>query len=308
MKWTVEAPARLDAFLGAEGRMLSRAKAQTAIDAGRVKVNDKVIRKAAYRLSEGDRVALKAAKEIEVDVSIEPKDLKLIVLYEDDDCLVINKPAGIAVHPGAGMEDDEVTLLSGVAHLFKKMKIPFRSDAVLVHRLDRETTGCLLIAKSPAAHMRLQKQFETRTVEKTYLAIVAGIPSPASATIDAPVGRSTVRRTRMAVHGASAARAAKTTYRTLSSSDDAALLACDLHTGRTHQIRVHLSTIGHPILGDPTYTSAESLTVSRQYKIEDLCLHAWKLSFESKGKRSVMAPVPKTFLAAGKSCGLTFDM
>src|SRR3989338_8531562 len=181
------------------------------------------------------------------------------------------------------MHEGEKTILHGIAYLFQKKNLPFSSEAVLVHRLDKETTGCLLIAKSPAAHIALQKQFADRTVSKTYLALVAGVPSPPAATIDAPIGRSTHDRTTMGIQGASGFREAQTTYRTVSvsSKKDCALLTCDLHTGRTHQIRVHLSSVGHPVLGDGTYTSVLSERVTQDYDIHGLCLHAWKLEFVS---------------------------
>jgi 23S rRNA pseudouridine1911/1915/1917 synthase len=230
--------------------------------------------------------------------TIAPRDLKLPVLYEDTACLVINKPAGIAIHPAPGIKVNEPTILHGIAHLCRKKRLPFSPSQVLVHRLDRETTGCLLIAKTPEAHAALQKQFKDRTISKTYLAIVAGTPKEAEATIDAPVGRNVRERTKMSVLGATRSRAAQTTYRVLSQSKSVALLACDLHTGRTHQIRVHLAAIGHPVLGDRTYLSPESEELTREHGIGNLALHAWKLSFVSpvkKGTETVTAPLPQEF-------------
>lgn len=309
--WIVPLPDRLDSFLATDGRMLSRAKAQKAIEAGEVSVNDVVVKKSAQRLQEGDKVSLDSPTPSDGDnQAIVPVDLHLDALYEDKACMVINKPAGVAVHPGAGMASGETTLLSGIAFLFKKKKLPFTSESVLVHRLDKDTTGCILVAKTPAAHLALQEQFETRTVEKKYLALVAGIPKVSEATVDAPIGRSTSNRTQMTVYHSSRTREAQTTYRVLTSGKNASLLECDLHTGRTHQVRVHLSSIGHPVLGDGTYTNLLSERLMQEYAIQSLCLHAWKLTFVSPAdqkKHAVEAPVPAQFARAMEAAGVSWE-
>ncbi|MEK7218457.1 MAG: RluA family pseudouridine synthase [Patescibacteria group bacterium] len=291
-EWVVPLPERLDVFLASEGRMLSRARAQKAIEEGRALVNDSPVTKASHRLQEGDKVTLKG-EERKAGPAFDAVDLHLPVLYEDGSCLVLNKPAGLAVHPGAGMAPGETTVLHGIAFLFRERSLPrkgawpprgftpFSAEAVLVHRLDKDTTGCLLVAKDPASHATLQKQFETRTVRKQYLALVAGVPENAQAVIDAPIGRSTSNRTTMAVTGSSGSREAQTTYHVLESKGHASLLLCDLHTGRTHQVRVHLSSIGHPVLGDGTYRNELSERLRDEFGIASLCLHAWKLSFNS---------------------------
>jgi 23S rRNA pseudouridine1911/1915/1917 synthase len=307
MKWLVSSPDRLDAFLASDNRMLSRVQAQKAIEDGLVLVNDEVVTKAAQRIQEGDMVELTESGVAPVKSEIVPTDLHIEVLYEDEGCMVINKPMNLSVHPGPGMAPGEITLLHGVAFLFQERSLPFRDDAVLVHRLDKDTTGCLLIAKTKEAHMALQKQFEARTVDKRYLALVAGVPSPATATIDAPIGRSVSDRTKMAVLGSSASREARTTYRTISATKDAALLECELHTGRTHQIRVHLLTIGHPVLGDTNYTNELSDRLFDQYHPTSICLHAWKLSFlspVSDKKIEVKATVPQAFQETMERVGL----
>ena len=297
---TVTSPMRLDALLASEAGM-SRMQAQRLIKSGAVEVNDEVAKKPAHHVREGDVVVShfetpRGAPQCDT-TGITPIDLKLPVLYEDDACLVINKPAGIAVHPAPGEKGDP-TILHGLAHIFGKKKLPFSEAATLVHRLDKETTGCLLVAKTPEAHAQLQKQFQDRTVKKTYLALVAGIPSPPSAIIDAPVGRKLTDRTKMSVLKTSVSREAKTTYRTQQAFDDYALLECDLHTGRTHQIRVHLSSIGYPILGDPTYASPLSEKISKHHDVKNLCLHSWRLVFKSPvdGKeKTVEAEIPEVF-------------
>jgi 23S rRNA pseudouridine1911/1915/1917 synthase len=306
--WIVSFPDRLDAFLSKEERMPSRQKAQAAIERGSVTVNDEVVTKPAHRVQEGDKVECTEDERYKMqDATTEHIDMHLTVLYEDNACMVINKPAGVAVHPGAGMAAGEKTLLHGIAWMFHERSLPYRSDAVLVHRLDRETTGCILIAKTPEAHQELQRQFEERTVRKIYLAIVAGLPNPPSAVIDAPVGRSTANRTKMAVLGSSASREARTTYRTLGKGGNASLLLCEIHTGRTHQIRLHLATIGHPILGDGTYHNELSDRAAQEHAVANLCLHAWKLTFRSPvdgESHSVEAPIPSTFSKTLETLGL----
>lgn len=309
MEWIVSLPDRLDSFLAADGRMLSRAKAQKAVEEGQVSVNDQVVKKSAHRLQEGDKVAVQGQARASADAGRAPSpvDLHLRVLYEDEACLVLDKPAGVAVHPGSGMAPGEVTLLSGIAHLFDERGLPFSAESVLVHRLDKETTGCILVAKTPAAHLFLQSQFEERTVRKLYLALVAGIPQQKTATVDAPIGRSISDRTQMTVFHAGKAREAQTTYRVLAEGKDAALLECDLHTGRTHQVRVHLSSIGHPVLGDTSYTSVLSDRLRDEHDIRNLCLHAWKLTFASPAderEHQVIAKVPKDFLSSAEKTSI----
>ena len=305
--WIVSLPERLDVFLAKDAHFASREKVQAAIEAGHVTVNDAVITKPSHRLQEGDEVELTTDEPMRSDTSIKAADLHLVILYEDDTCFVIDKPAGIAVHPGAGIPDEEATILHGAAYLYQKGKIPFFADSVLVHRLDRDTTGCLLIAKSPEAHRALQNQFQQRSIRKIYLAVVAGIPSPPSAVIDAPIGRATAERTKMSITGVSKTREARTTYRTIATSRQAALLECELHTGRTHQLRVHLSAIGHPILGDPKYSSLLSERLTDEFAIHNLCLHAKQLTFVSPadGKEHIVrAQLPEAFHEVGSRIGI----
>ena len=214
MELIVDTPARLDAFLATK-TSLSRSRVRKSIDMELVTINGVTELKPARRVKAGDRV------EIDIDAlptegaRIEPADLSFEVLYQDAACMVINKPAGIAVHPGTGMAPGEQTILHGIAHLFGNLKIPFSTETALVHRLDKDTTGCLLVAKTAAAHEALQKQFADRTVRKSYLAIVAGVPDPKEAVIDAPVGRNLTDRRRMSVLRTSVSRDAKTTYHTI---------------------------------------------------------------------------------------------
>ncbi|MDO8469005.1 MAG: RluA family pseudouridine synthase [Candidatus Peribacter sp.] len=298
---------RLDVFL-ADAAALSRVKAGALVRDGAVLLNGRLVLKPAHLVHPGNTVEVTDTGERASESRITPKDLKLAILYEDDACLVIAKPAGIAMHPAPGLSKDEPTILHGIAALFKKKKLPFSAASVLVHRLDRETTGCLLVAKSPQAHVKLQEQFKNRTIKKTYLAIVAGIPTEREAHIDAPIGRHVSQRTKMSVMGATHSRSAQTTYHILSAENGTALLACDLHTGRTHQIRVHLSAIGHPVLGDETYTSPASERMAEEKHIGSLCLHAWKLTFRSPGSKkqtTVVAPLTSLFTKTLRTLSLT---
>ena len=276
----LEAPSgsgrRLDMLLSTIPAFKSRSQAQKMIELGYVRISGKKELRASRILRPSDCVeyCLPPIADIPSDDGV---DLKLEVLFEDDDCLVMNKPAGIAVHRGSGMSESEVTIVDGLKKLFSDRGLPFSVSEVLVHRLDKETTGCLLIAKNPKSHQRLQKQFESRTVTKTYLACVSGVPSPAAAMIDAPIGRHTGDRTKMSILQTGVTRSARTTYRTLVAANGGALLACDLHTGRTHQIRVHLRSIGHPILGDEKYQTKDSLAATAKWQVDFLALHAWKL-------------------------------
>lgn len=300
-EWTVETSGRLDIFLANNEATISRVKARDVIKDGLVMVNGRISRKPAMIVEPGDLVLMSDTGEPVTETRLEAKNLDLEVLYEDDACFVINKPAGIPVHPGAGIPKDAPTVLHGIAHLFRERSLPFSSASVLVHRLDKDTTGCLLIAKTPAHHKALQQQFESRTVHKMYIALVAGVPDPAAAVIDASIGRSTSNRTKMTIHGSSRTREARTTYRTIDATSDVALLSCELHTGRTHQIRVHLHGVGHSILGDPSYHSKNSISLSEKFHISQICLHAWKIAFTSPGdekKHEVIAPLSGPFATA----------
>lgn len=296
---TCISPQRLDSFLATLPEVLSRCQARHFIEDGCVTVCGQIVFKPSHGIRAGDIVCVENDLEVVLpDTQITPIDLHLSVLYEDDSCMVIDKPRGIAVHPGAGMLHGEATILHGVCYLFLERSLPFSPSSILAHRLDKGTTGCLLIAKSVQAHRALQEQFSSRTVAKTYLALVFGVPHPSAAVIDAPIGRSAHDRTMMSIISGSRRREARTTYRTLCHVADASVLSCELHTGRTHQIRVHLSSILHPILGDEVYSTPASRKVSLEHGIDILCLHAGKLIFRSPQTAEVItvhAEIPADF-------------
>ena len=296
-EYRVSEPMRLDVFLALQKEIKSRSFGKRLAEDGLVLVNGKAQKKVSMHLESGDTVLVyDNPKKLAAKQKAAASTVPLEILYEDDACMVINKPAGISVHPGSAMEEDELTILAFLEHHFGTHGLPFSAGETLAHRLDKETTGCLLIAKQSKAHLLLQNQFRDRTVRKTYLALVAGVPAHKRAVIDSPIGRHVSERTRMSVLRSMSGRDAKTEYRTIATSGDVALLECDLHTGRTHQIRVHLSTIGHNLLGDRKYPSSAAQKLEDELAVKSLCLHAWKLSFDSPGtgKRvDVKAPVPE---------------
>ena len=222
-----------------------------------------------------------------------PEAMDLDVVHEDEHLLVLNKPAGLVVHPAAGHWSG--TLLNGLlAHHAGAASLP---RAGIVHRLDKDTSGCLVIAKSDTAHQSLVSQFSERSsMEKLYLAVTQGVPKPNEDTIFTHIGRHPVNRQKMAVINPPGGKTAITDYRVLAtdSATITALVLCHLHTGRTHQIRVHLHHKGAPIVGDPIYGKAsKSPTLPGR-----LMLHAWRLSFQhpvTGDTRQFEAPIPDEF-------------
>lgn len=278
---------RLDQFLARELPQFSRSRIQQLIRKEFVTRNDSPARPRDL-VHKGDRIVLKEPPPETIDTR--PEAIPLHILYEDDDLIVINKRAGIAVHPGAGQR--EHTLVNALLYHFPKLSgIGGKERPGIVHRLDKETSGCLVVAKNDATHRGLSAQFEARAVEKVYLALVGGKLRKIAGTIEERIGRHPKHRQRMAVQS-SRGRAAKTEYRVISTSNDISLVECKLHSGRTHQIRVHLHHLGHPVLGDKVYGGRFAKTFPRQM------LHAWKLGFEhprSRDWKSFEAPLPQDF-------------
>ncbi len=242
-------------------------------------------------IRDGDEIDLREPPPEKIDNR--PEAIPLETLFEDDDLIVINKPAGLVVHPGAGHRQH--TLVNALlSHCTILSGIGGKERPGIVHRLDKETSGCLVVAKSDQAHRGLSIQFAERTIEKIYLALVAGKLRKSTGVIEEKIGRHPVHRQRMSVISRRG-RAAKTEYRVLRSSDEISLVECRLHSGRTHQIRVHLHHLGHPVLGDKVYGGKHAKTFPRQM------LHAWKLGFEhprtSEWKR-FEAPLPEDFREA----------
>ena len=259
---------RLDKIVSAHVQHLSRAVAQRLIKTGKVTVGGRPS-KPSYRVQVGDEVVVRAP--VETPEQVLPEDIPLDVIYEDIVLLVVNKPAGMVVHPALGHPTG--TLVNAVlSHCPQVADVGGLERAGIVHRLDKDTSGLILIAKDEATCAALQRQFKHRQVTKTYLALVEGQVQPREGVIEAPVGRDKRQRKRMAV--VQSGRQARTTYRAVEYFADHTLLEVRPHTGRTHQVRVHLAWLGYPVVGDGVYgRRRQQLLRDRHF------LHAARLRF-----------------------------
>lgn len=287
-----ESGARLDRYISDHLPELSRAMAQRLIDNAQILVNG-VARKASYKVQAGEAITLNLPPPAPATPRAEK--IPLDILYEDDDVIVVNKPAGMVVHPAAG--HSEGTLVNAILAHCPTLNVGGVERPGIVHRLDSETSGIIVVAKNDTAMRDLQAQFKSRRVHKIYLALVDGIVKPPRGKIDAPIGRDPKHRQKMAVVTRGVRREAITDYRTLASFDSPAfrsgrytLVQVEPRTGRTHQIRVHLAFLGFPVVGDALYGKQKNaFGLTRQF------LHAWKISFAlpRDGREvSFVAPLP----------------
>ncbi len=285
-----DAATRLDHFLAAKVPTLSRSRLQALIKQGCVTVaghgaapSDKV--------RGGDRIVLREPAPMPSGTA--PEAIALDILHEDADLIVINKPPGLVVHPAVGHPGG--TLVNALLHHCGALSVIGGEERPgIVHRLDKETSGCLVAAKNDAAHHELARQFAEREVRKIYLALAAGRLPRKAGVMDAAIGRHKVHRQKMSVQRAGDGRAAKTEWRVLAEIPCGSLVECTLHTGRTHQIRVHLKHLGHPVLGDAVY--------GKRGDFPRQMLHAWKLGFTHPRtgiRLDFTAPIPPDFIAAG---------
>lgn len=283
-----QAGARLDVLVGSLPGVESRAEAQRLIDADRVTVDGNLVRR-RHLVAEGERVQVKP--QAAPTTTLAPQQVDFVVMYEDDDVIVVDKPAGVVTHPSRGHA--EGTLVHGLlARGVAGGDDPTRPG--IVHRLDRDTSGLLVVARTPRAHRRLTKMMRERLVERRYLALVHGQMPPAL-TIDRPVGRDRRVRTRMST-STTVGRDAVSHVRVVEQVGGFGLVEVRLETGRTHQIRVHLEAVGHPVVGDPVYgRRGENFGLARQF------LHAAELTFphpETDEIISVSSPLPPDLQAA----------
>ena len=283
---------RLDAYLAAKLPDLSRSRIQALIREQHILLNGKPA-KPRDSVKSGDSISL-ALPEAVPDIAA-PQDIPLDILFEDEHILVLHKEHGMVVHPAPGNPDG--TLVNALLHHCKGRLsgIGGVERPGIVHRLDKDTSGCLVVAKTDIAHQSLTTQFSERsTMEKLYLAVTHGIPAKDKDTIFTHIGRHPVNRQKMAVINPPGGKTAITDYETLATdpATKTALILCHLHTGRTHQIRVHMHHLGTPILGDPIYGKKHELPTPR------LLLHAWQLTFNhpvSGKKLHFTAPPPEDF-------------
>jgi len=289
---------RLDLFLVGQAPEYSRSRLQQLIRDGFVRLNG-IATRPRQAIKKGDVVELSEPRPRPSVFA--PEEIPLDILFEDKDLIVLNKPAGLVVHPGAGHA--EHTLVNALLHHCPALSgIGGEERPGIVHRLDKDTSGCLVVAKNDHAHRALAAQFAGRSVDKIYLAIVAGHLRKKSGTIEASITRHPVHRQKMtATTARERGRDARTEYRVLRQGKDASLVESRIHSGRTHQIRVHLLDLGHPVLGDKVYAAKLAKTFPRQM------LHAHKLSFthpRTLERLNFEAQLPADFTEALQRLGL----
>lgn len=259
---------RLDLFLSSQFEDKSRSYIQNLIEEGNIKING-VLKKSNYKLKINDKVDVVIPEPTELN--IEPEDIPLDILYEDSEVIVVNKPQGMVVHPAAGVYNG--TLVNALLNHCKDLSgINGVARPGIVHRIDKDTSGVLVVAKNDNAHNKLAEQFKDHSMTRSYIALVEGILKNDEGTIDAPLGRHPVERTKIAV--IKDGRRAVTHYKVLERLKNYTLVECRLETGRTHQIRVHMAHIGHPLVGDPVYGYKK-----QRFNLNGQMLHAKKLGF-----------------------------
>ncbi len=266
-----EEDSRIDAYLSEKAQEISRVTIQRLIKEEKILVNNKKT-KASYKVKQGDEITVEEEKPKET--TLKAQDIPVEIIYEDKDIIVVNKPKGMVVHPGNGNPDG--TLVNSLMAICKDSLSGIGGEIRpgIVHRLDKDTSGILIVAKNDTAHIKLSEQIKEHQIKKTYIALVKGIVKENEATINMPIGRSTKDRKKMAVvkNGKEAITHFKVIERF--AKHNCTLLEVKIETGRTHQIRVHLSQIGYPIIGDTTYSNGKN-----EWGIEGQCLHAKSLKF-----------------------------
>ena len=261
---------RLDTYIPSVDTDITRTSAQRLIEDGNILVNGKNA-KVSYKIQENDKISVEIPKPKQIE--LKAQDIPIEIVYEDSDIIVVNKPKGMVVHPANGNPDG--TLVNAIMAICKDSLSGIGGEIRpgIVHRIDKDTSGLLIVAKNDNAHVKMSEQIKNHEVKKTYIALVRGIFKENEATIDMPIGRSTSDRKKMAVN--KNGKNAITHIKVLKRFDKYTLLKVNIETGRTHQIRVHLSHIGYPIVGDYTYSNGKN-----EFDVVGQCLHAQKLEFK----------------------------
>ena len=263
---------RIDTYLSSKNADTSRVTIQRLIEEEKILVNGKKT-KASYKIQEQDKITQEEEKPQEVN--LKAQNIPIEIIYEDKDIIVVNKPKGLVVHPANGNPDG--TLVNAIMAICKDSLSGIGGEIRpgIVHRLDKDTSGILVVAKSDKAHINMSEQIKNHTVKKTYIALVRGIVKENEATINMPIGRSTKDRKKMAV--TKNGKEAITHFKVIKRypNENCTLLEVKIETGRTHQIRVHLSQIGYPVIGDTTYSSGRN-----KWGVQGQCLHAKSLEFK----------------------------
>ncbi|MBR3904055.1 MAG: RluA family pseudouridine synthase [Akkermansia sp.] len=283
---------RLDQYLAAQLPELSRARIQSLIKEGEITVNGKST-KAKTPVERNMRIEVNIPEPEPAEA--QPQDIPISVLFEDKHVIVIDKESGMVVHPAAGNPDG--TLVNAVLfHCGDLSGIGGVERPGIVHRLDKDTSGCIVVAKNDQAHLSLTTQFAERDTGKIYLAVVQGCPKEHKGTVFTNIGRHPVNRLKMAVVNPGSGKPAITDWEVLhyDAATDSSLVMCTLHTGRTHQIRVHMLHLGHPLIGDPIYAHPQR----QKARPGRLMLHAWRLAFNhpADGRRiAIQSPIPAEY-------------
>ncbi len=298
---------RLDRALASAVPALSRERLKTLIRSGAVEEEGRAVRDPALKVKGGER--LRVAVPEARPAHNEPQDIPLSIVFEDEHLLVVDKPAGLVVHPAAGNLDG--TLVNALLHhcAGRLSGIGGVARPGIVHRIDKDTSGLLVVAKTDVAHEGLARQFAAHSIDRRYLAIVTGLPKASAGTIDAPLARSATNRKKIAIVEGQRGKRAVTHWKRLEALRDSALVECRLETGRTHQVRVHMASIGHPLLGDPVYGRAGKThgNVLKELGFHRQALHAAELGFThpvTKNRLSFSSPMPPDIQELKRALGV----
>lgn len=288
----LEEKTRLDSYIAKKDENLSRSMIQKLLEENKITVNGNK-EKASYKVQINDKIQIDVDEPKEI--KLEAQDIPIDIIYEDDDIIAVNKPKGLVVHPANGNPNG--TLVNAIMAICKDSLSGIGGELRpgIVHRLDKDTSGLLIVAKNDKAHINMSEQIKNREVKKTYIALVRGTIAENEATINMPIARSTRDRKKMAVckDGKEAITHFKVLNRYTTSKASYTLLEIRIDTGRTHQIRVHMAEIGHPVIGDMVYSNGKN-----EFGIEGQCLHAKKLEIKHPVTKKDMifeAPLPEYF-------------